>query len=520
MSASEANLRQNDVAVIDVGSNSVRLVLYRVEGRAVWTIFNEKVLAGLGRDLAMTGRLSPEGVETAMAALSRFAALLEAARPGRTFAVATAAAREAADGAQFCRRVQAATGLALRVLSGEEEARYAALGVLAGAPDSEGLVGDLGGASLELVRVGAGRASDGVTLPLGPFSFRDAGRFDPERVRQHVERRLRPYQGRLRTQEFHAVGGAWRNFALLAMRMSAYPLEIIQQFEMTRREALEAARVIARQSRGSLERIEGISRRRLETLPHAAAVLEGLVESLGVERVVLSAYGLREGVLFEALPPAVQAQDPLIEGCGALGAREGVDPGLGPALEAWVAPAFAQLEPVMDEREKVLVSAASRLADLGARLHPDHRADLVFHQVLRAPIAGMNHAERVFLATAMFARHTAAATIPEAALAARLLTSERFQRARALGSALRLGCDLSGRSPELLERARLEVRPNAIWLEADEDWATILLGEQTAKRAATLAGLLERELKLRPVPSVRRRRSAAEDQVNSAWAPA
>jgi exopolyphosphatase/guanosine-5'-triphosphate,3'-diphosphate pyrophosphatase len=307
---------------------------------------------------------------------------------------------------------------------------------------------------------------------------------------------------------------------LLAMRMSAYPLEIIQQFEMTRREALEAARVIARQSRGSLERIEGISRRRLETLPHAAAVLEGLVESLGVERVVLSAYGLREGVLFEALPPAVQAQDPLIEGCGALGAREGVDPGLGPALEAWVAPAFAQLEPVMDEREKVLVSAASRLADLGARLHPDHRADLVFHQVLRAPIAGMNHAERVFLATAMFARHTAAATIPEAALAARLLTSERFQRARALGSALRLGCDLSGRSPELLERARLEVRPNAIWLEADEDWATILLGEQTAKRAATLAGLLERELKLRPVPSVRRRRSAAEDQVNSAWAPA
>src|SRR5215472_435350 len=336
MSAREPKPQATDAAVIDVGSNSVRLVLYRVEGRAVWTMFNEKILAGLGRDLAVTGQLSPEGVEAAMAALRRFAALVAAAKPDRIFAVATAAARDADDGRAFCRRVRAETGA--------EEARYAALGVLAGAPGSSGLAGDLGGASLELVRLENGAPGDGVTLPLGPFSFKDTGRFDPDRIRDQVQRRLKPHLADLRTPVFHAVGGAWRNLTLLAMRMAGYPLEIIHQYELTRREALEAARVISRQSPRSLEKVEGISRRRLETLPHAAAVLEGLVDCLDVERVVLSAFGLREGVLFEAMSPTQRAKDPLIEGCEALSRREGVNPELGAALEAWVAPAFAGLE--------------------------------------------------------------------------------------------------------------------------------------------------------------------------------
>src|SRR5580658_3616209 len=346
-----------DAAVIDVGSNSVRLVLYRIEGRAVWTVFNEKILAGLGRDLAETGRLSREGVDAAMAALRRFAALAAGVKSDKVFAVATAAVRDAEDGPAFCRRVRAETGLDLRVLSGAEEARYAAMGVLAGAPGSVGLAGDLGGASLELIRLG--KPDEGVTLPLGPFAFKD--RYDPDRVRSQVERRLKPHLDMLKTTTFHAVGGAWRNLALLAMRMSDYPLEIVHQYEMSRREALEAARLIARQSPRSLDRIEGISRRRLETLPHAAAVLEGLVDLLGVERVVLSAYGLREGVLFEAMAPADRALDPLIEGCSALSAREGANPALGSAVEAWIAPAFAGLEPLFGAREPVLLRAACRL---------------------------------------------------------------------------------------------------------------------------------------------------------------
>lgn len=483
-----------DAAVIDVGSNSVRLVLYRLEGRAIWTVYNEKILAGLGRDLGSTGKLSAAGVETALAALRRFRAVLDAARPGDIFTAATAAVREAQDGQAFVGRVQAETGLNLRVLSGQEEARYAALGVQAGSPHGEGVVGDLGGASLELVRLTPDGPVEGATLALGPFAL--AG-VRPDKVRTEIEARLAAHAGRFRATTFQAVGGAWRNLALLHMRMSGYPLQIVHQYEMSRADALDAARFISRQSRASLEAIEGVSKKRLETLPHAAMVLEALIEQLGIERVALSAYGLREGLLFESMPPETQALDPLIEGCAALAARQGLDETLGPTLDAWLAPLFTALPPILGDRDAVLREAACRLADLGARLHPDHRADLVFEQVLRAPVAGQSHAERAFLAVAAFARHTSASSVPEGGTISRLLSEAQRRRARALGAAIRLGCDLSGRSAVLLAQSRLGLSDGKLILGAAEGWSDMLLGEQTARRATQLAGLLGVKLEVR-----------------------
>ena len=495
MSAPEHRPSHSDAAVIDVGSNSVRLVLYRLDGRAIWSVFNEKVLAGLGRDLTHTARLAPDGVATTLLALTRFRALIDASRPREIFVTATAAVREAVDGEEFRQRVERETGFKLAVLSGEEEARYAALGVIAGAPDSTGIVGDLGGASLELVRLdGSGR---GVTLPLGPFALYGRTRPDPAAIRAAAGRHIAPIERAFRAETLHAVGGAWRNLAQLHMRITGYPLAIVHQYEIGRREVIEAARFISQQSKTSLERIEGISKRRMEDLPHAAMVLETLVERLNIQRVVMSAYGLREGVIWDAMAPEVRERDPLVAGCAALGSRGAVAEALGQALEGWIGPAFGKLEPMFGERDPVLIAAAARLAELGAQLHPDHRAELVFNQVLRAPIAGVNHPERVFLACAAFARHTAASQPPSGALVARLLSPERCARALALGAALRLGCDLSGRSPELLNRTRLDIKTDVVLLQAEEAWAPILLGDQTAKRGQTLASLLDRELKLR-----------------------
>ena len=485
---------ERDAAVIDVGSNSVRLVLYRLEGRAIWTVYNEKILAGLGRDLGSTGRLSPGGIETALTALRRFRAVLDAAAPHDIFTAATAAVREAEDGEVFVGRVQAETGLTLRVLSGQEEARYAALGVLAGSPDGQGVVGDLGGASLELVRLTADGPVEGATLALGPFALTGVR---PDKVRGEIETRLAPHASRFQAKTFQAVGGAWRNLALLHMRMSGYPLQIVHQYEMSRADALDAARFLSRQSRTSLETIEGVSKKRLETLPHAAMVLEALIEQLGIERIAVSAYGLREGLLFEGMPPETQRLDPLIEGCAALTGRQGVDETLGPTLEAWLAPAFDALPAAFGERDPVLRAAACRLADLGARLHPDHRADLVFEQVLRAPVAGQTHAERAFLAVAAFARHTSAGSIPEGGIIARLLSEPQRRRARALGAAIRLGCDLSGRSSVLLAQSRLGLKDGRLILSAADGWSDMLLGEQTARRASQLAGLLGVKLEIR-----------------------
>ncbi len=480
-----------DAAVIDIGSNSVRLVVYRLEGRAIWTVFNEKVLAGLGRDLAKTGRLSPEGVIQTLQALKRFRAVLEAVNPAETFVVATAAAREAKDGQDFIDRVRSETGFTVRVLSGEEEAHYAAVGVLAGAPDAEGVVGDLGGASLELIRLSATGAQRGVTLPLGPFSLAGPNGggtiFDGERVRRLARERLEPVAADFKTDTFHAVGGAWRNLALLHMRLSGYPLHVVHQYEISASEALDAARLVAHQSKSSLERIEGMSKKRSETLPYAAVVLETLIEQLQLKRIEISAYGVREGLLFEAMPPRVRGLDPLIEGCAALGARQGAVDDLDTALDAWITPAFRTLPPLFGERDGILVSAACRLSDVGARLHPDHRADLVFEQVLRAPIAGQTHVERCFLAVAAHARHATSFNPPELQTLERLLDPAQLKRARALGATIRLACDLSGRSPRLLAHSRLTLDRSHLTLAADPGYADLLLGEQTSKRANTAA---------------------------------
>lgn len=493
--ASRPEARQ--AAVIDLGSNSVRLVIYRVEGRAIWTIFNEKALAGLGRDLPVTGRLSTEGVDVALNALQRFRTLLNGWEPSEITAAATAAVREAADGQAFLRRVKDEIGLSVRLLSGEEEARFAALGVLAGDPSADGVVGDLGGSSLELVRLTDGSPEDGATLALGPFALGAPRALDIERTRRAIDAELGPVSGRFRARSFHAVGGAWRNLALLHMEMANYPLRVAHQYEMSRADAMEVARFVERLSKSSLERIQGLSKKRFDTLPYAALVLEALIERLGIERVVISAYGVREGLLLDAMEPATRARDPLLEGCEALTAVRGLSEDLGPALEAWLSPVFAQLPPVFGGRDLVLTAAACRLADIGARLHPDHRADIAFEEVLRAPIPGMTHAERAFLACAAFSRHTTATTTPEAATINRLLTPERRQRARALGAAVRLGCDLSGRNAQLLAQSTLAIAADRLQLTAKPGWEDMLRGEQTGKRAQTLAAALRLRLELR-----------------------
>jgi exopolyphosphatase/guanosine-5'-triphosphate,3'-diphosphate pyrophosphatase len=484
-----------EAAVVDIGSNSVRLVLYRLEGRAIWTVFNEKVLAGLGRDLPATGKLSPNGIEMALTALRRFAVVLESVRPAYVFVAATAAVREALDGPDFCSRVAAETGLQVRVLTGEEEARYSALGVLAGDPTAEGVVADMGGSSLELIRLEGKTLKPGITLPLGPFSLADPAGFDADRLRSTIAARLTPAAKAFATDSLNAVGGGWRSLAQLHMAMNRYPIRIVHQYAMNADDAREVARLVAQQSRASLDRLPGVSKKRAETLPYSALVLEGLIDTLGIKTINFSAWGLREGLLFEALDRDEADEDPLIAGCAALGGRQGISPTLPGALRGWLENVIAALPTAFGStRDAVLVSAACQLADLGARLHPDHRLELVFDQVLRAPIPGQTHAERTFLACVLNARYGGSVATPDPAVVERLLTETTRLRARALGLAMRLGCDLSGRSPQLLANATVRVDKGVLKLTASEGYADALLGEQTRRRAKALAEVMKLKL--------------------------
>lgn len=483
--------------VIDIGSNSVRLVIYRVEGRSIWPIYNEKVLAGLGKNLFATQRLNPDGCAETLIALRRFRAIVESYGLSAVHTVATAAIREAEDGPDFARQIEAESGFHVRVLSGPEEAFYSASGVVCGQNGARGIVGDIGGSSLELLALQGEDAFKGVSLPLGPFALGAPQAIDIDKTHAHILQVLTPLKDRFSHSDFHAVGGAWRNLAVIWMQQANYPLQIVQQFELSGRETTHICAVIAAQSPSSLEKIRGVTRRRLENLSYAALVLQCLIETFGYETITFSANGLREGLLYDALPADLQTRDPLIEGCAALGGRLGISADIGPALSRWVSDFYARTEAgLIDIPEARLIEAAARLADMGACLHPDHRADLVCDQVLRAPISGQNHTERVFLACALFTRYSGDPYTREPVLISRILGDEGLTRATQLGLALRLGCDLSAKSAALLERTHLYQRDKHLVLEAQGGWEDLLLGEQTRKRARALANALKLTVKI------------------------
>jgi exopolyphosphatase/guanosine-5'-triphosphate,3'-diphosphate pyrophosphatase len=448
-----------EAAVIDVGSNSVRMVVYRIDGRAMTPILNEKVMAGLGRDLTRTQMLSKQGADVALRAVKRFKTLIEALGIEDVFPVGTAAVREAKDGRALAQKIEEETGLKLRILSGEDEARLSALGVSAGAPDAKGLVGDLGGASLELIEIGPKGVGRGETFPLGPLTLAgEDGEFDYDRVSEQVADTLGKTRllGK-RGGDFYAVGGAWRALGRIDIALTNHPLGVLHHHEMSRGEVLKVADVVRKQSRRSLERLEEAAAKRADTLPYAAVVLERVMMAGNFDRVVLSAFGLREGVLLERMSAEALSVHPLIAAAEALAGRWSRTRAFGRALEAWIAPMF-EGQPLVfaEKRELVLRGAAARLADVGGPLHPDQRIEIMFDLILRAPLAAINHEERAFLAAAIHHRYTKAP--PRHADAyMRLLNDEEQTAAAALGAALRLGADLSGRSETLL--SSFEVRP-------------------------------------------------------------
>ncbi|UPT61362.1 MAG: Ppx/GppA family phosphatase [Hyphomonadaceae bacterium JAD_PAG50586_4] len=491
---SRAALRDGqEAAVIDVGSNSVRLVVYRIDGRAMTPILNEKVMAGLGRDLSRTGALSKDGVEQAMRALKRFSTLIEAAGVRSVFAVGTAAVRDASDGQAFAARMQAETGIALRILDGADEARLSALGVSAGVADAKGVVGDLGGASLELIEVGPKGVGRGETFPLGPLSLIEGKEFDYDDVTKLVNASLKKSSVLGKTRgNFYAVGGAWRALGRIDIALSNHPLGVLHLHEMSRSEVLKVVDVVRKQSKRSLEKLEEAAAKRADTLPYAAVVLERVMLEGQFDRVILSAFGLREGVLIERMSEEALKEDPLVATAEALAGRMSRTRKFGAALEQWIKPMFEGQTSVFPERrESALRGAAARLADIGGPLHPDQRVEVIFDLVLRAPLAAVSHAERAFLAAAIHHRYDKGPP-RHAAAYLRLLSEEQQIAAAGLGAALRLGADLSGRSEALLANFELRVVDGRLQLRVKKGAAHLFT--ETAQRrldyAAAALGLV------------------------------
>jgi len=435
-------------------------VVYDGVRRAARMLLNEKVLCGLGRGLGESARLNAEGVELARVNLQRFVSLARAVGVARLDVLATAAVRDAADGKDFAAEIERRYGVPVRVLAGAEEGRYSALGVLSGIPDAQGIAGDLGGGSVELVPLAKGRAGAGATLPLGPLRLQPLAD-DEQRLKDAIDKQLRtvPFLARDPTASFYAVGGAWRALARLHMEQSQYPLHIVQAYTLPRRDAENYLELVARQSRKSLERISTISKKRLEVVPLAARLLLRLLKRIEPRELVFSAAGLREGHLYSLLDAAEQRTDPLIAAClehAEQNPRFGL---MGETLFQWTSGLFAK------ERElrQRLRRAAALLSDIAWAEHPDYRAEQALRHALYMPVGGITHQERAFLALALHARYGGRVSL-ELSAPLELLDEDSLAAARAMGLALRLGYTISGGVPGLLSGVTLSVSDAAVTL--------------------------------------------------------
>lgn len=480
--------RGQRVGVIDIGSNSIRLVVFDGARRAPLPIFNEKVLCGIGRRLQSTGRLDPDGVELAIENLTRFAAAARAMGVERLHVPATAAVREAADGPDFVRRVEDACGLPVEVIDGDEEARLSGLGIVAALPEADGIMGDLGGGSLELVMLDRGVLGDHSTLPLGPLRLNEeAG--GPAAVKARIREEIGrlPWLSRARGRTFFAVGGAWRSLARVHIAQTRRHLTVIDNYAVASGRMQEFADLIARQSDAALRLLPNLPSKRLDTIRNAALVLRQILAAVAVERVVFSAQGLREGIVFDALPEALRREDPVLSACTDLGLRFGRFSHLAPVLFDWTAPLFAGEEAGDDAR---LRHAACHLGDLGWSLHPDYRARQTFDRVLTLPIMGLEHVDRAFLALVVFARY-AGAMAPKVEKAAREVGMDNgaMRRAKALGQALRLGYTISAGRADLLARTRFRFVEDRLVFELP-DIGGAFIGDVVQRRLADLASTL------------------------------
>jgi exopolyphosphatase / guanosine-5'-triphosphate,3'-diphosphate pyrophosphatase len=490
--SSNASARRSSVAVIDIGSNSLRLVIYDGVRRSPRTLFNEKVMCGLGRNLEATGRLDPDGVALARANLQRFVTLARDISVRRLDVLATAAVRDASDGRAFVAEVERKHGLKVQILSGAQEGRLSASGVLAGIPGAGGIVGDLGGGSAELVPVAGGQVGTAATLPIGPLRLAELAA-DERKLRDVIDKHLAgvPWvTTKVDGNTFYAVGGAWRALARIHMEQTRYPLHIIQHYTLPRGEAEDFLDLVARLSKKSLEKISTVSRKRLDVVPIAARVLHRLLRRIAPKQLVFSAFGLREGHLYSLLDGDEQRADPLLAGCADLAAanhRFGAD---GEELSTWIAPLFAGED---DERQR-LRRAAALLSDIAWHEHPDYRAEQALRSVLYMPVAGVDHHGRAYLAAAVYARYGGGDAGGN--IVSRLLEDDALTAARRIGLALRLGYTLSGGVPGALARNGLALDNGAVVLTLSRDGAR-RIGESVQRRLDALGRSLGRRTEVR-----------------------
>ena len=494
-------LQSNDlspVAVVDIGSNSVRLIVYEGAGRAPAPLFNEKVLCGLGRTLATTGRLASDAIVRALGALRRFRALIKQLGVTHVEVIATAAAREAGNGPEFIAQAERVLGWPITVLSGTREAELAALGVVSGIHAADGFAGDLGGGSLELIDVRGGRLSDAATLPLGGLRLIDAAGGSLKKAREIVDEELSKvsWLEKGRGRDFYAIGGTWRALARLHMTQTNYPLSVMHNYRINAEDALRFSAVLDHQSQSSLAGIRDISSARRETIPYGALVLERLIRQMKPRAVVVSVFGIREGLLYSLLSPEEKRKDVLIAACDDIARRWSRSVDSAYELCFWTDALFRAPGPVETPEQRRLRHAACLLSDIGWRAHPDYRGIQSLNLIAHGTLVGVDHPGRAFLALTVYYRNEGLVKDELSQTLVELVDKDMLKRARILGAAFRAAHMVSAAMPGVLTNTPIRYEGNRLVWALPEPYAN-LEGERVERRFKQFAELLDRDAEIR-----------------------
>ncbi|GGH21284.1 exopolyphosphatase [Alsobacter metallidurans] len=481
------------VAIIDIGSNSVRLVAYEGQTRSPTPIFNEKVLCGLGRNVLTTGKLASEAMEKALSALARFRVLCQVMKIEEVRVLATAAARDAANGAEFLARCEQVTGQPVELISGKREAKLSALGVASGIWKPDGVVGDLGGGSLELIEVKGQKLGSGVTLPLGGLALQDRSGGSVKKAVKLVRDAFEglPQIEAAKGRAFYAVGGTWRALARLHMKQRGYPLHVMHNYVIPARDAVDFARLVERVEAETLDSIESISAARRPLLAYGALVLEQIIRMAKPSEVVVSAMGVREGLLFEQLDDAQRAEDPLLAMARELNVLRSRSPRHGEELCAWTDRFMASTSLDETAEDKRLRHAACLLADIGWRAHPDYRGEQSLNIIAHAGFAGVDHPGRAYLALAVAYRHLGLSDDQVSPRLRELASPRMIDRARILGAAMRVAYLVSAGMPGVLPRTPLHCAHGQLQVDVPRDLAA-LANDRLFNRLKALARIIGR----------------------------
>ena len=472
------------VGVVDVGSNSVRLVVFDGAARSPAYFYNEKIMCALGAGLSQTGHLNPEGRRRALSAIRRFAALASSMGLPSLTAVATAAVREASDGAKFREEILRETGIKLWIIDGKEEARLSAQGVLLGWPGSYGLVCDIGGSSMELADLAEGRVGRRVTSALGPLKLREikGGRKAVKAYVRETMTALHDEMGNATGMRLFLVGGSWRAIARVDMERRGYPLTVLHEYRMSSRQISKTAEYIRKSDLQDLRGRCNISDSRMSLVPLATIVLKELMRTFKPKDVAISSYGIREGMLYEQMPRELRERDPLIEACRFVEAKDARLPGFGRLLYDFVKPLF----PRANWQRQRIIKAACLLHDVSWRAHPDYRGEVTFDNATRANMGGLKHYERVLLGLALMNRYTSKTANSRFDPLFAMLEEAQIKEAAILGRAMRLGAMLWINADEAPGVLKWKPKTLELTLQLSEH-ARPLYGEVAEARFAALA---------------------------------